>query len=185
MHPMFKPTSMFKTTLATFSCAALLLLSACGSSEPTAPANSAAPAAPAAPTPVPDISYGAGFSEMERNGDGLTWRWMADSGTIQLRNKKADALLKIEGDLPMGSFNGPAKITIKFNGETLEQVTIAKDKPRLEKEFTIPAAKQSTGEFSELVIQSDKFFIPKLVDKNATDDRKLSFSLTKLEWTAK
>ena len=65
------------------------------------------------------------------------------------------------------------------------QLTATKEQPHLEKEFTIPVAKQGSGEFSELTIESDKFFIPKLVDKNATDERKLSLSLTKLEWTAK
>ena len=175
---------MLKSMLATLSCALLLSLTACNSSEPTTPENKpAAPAAPAA-TPVPDVTYGDGFSPMESAPNGNTWRWMAETGTIQLKNKGKDMRLLVKGEVPAGSLNGPAKVTIKFNGEQLEQVTANKENPAVEKEFTIPAAKQ-TGEYSQLTIQSDKYFIPKVLDKQSSDDRKLSFSLTKLEWAAK
>ena len=86
--------------------------------------------------------------------------------------------------LATGAFNGPVKVTVKLNGEELGQLTATKETPTIEKEFTIPAAKL-TGEFSTLTLQSDKYFVPKLVDKKATDDRKLAFSLIKLEWAAK
>jgi hypothetical protein len=175
---------MLKTTLATLSCALLLLLAACNSDAPATPETKAgSPAAPAA-TPVPDISYGEGFSSQEGTPDGVTWRWMAESGTVQLKNKGTDMRLLVKGEVPVGSINGPVNVTLTFNGEPLEQFTATKENAILEKEFTIPAAKQ-TGEFSQLKIQSDKYFVPKLVDKKATDDRKLSFSLTKLEWSAK
>lgn len=174
---------MLKTTLASLSGVLLLLFSAC-SSEPAAPENKPeAPAAPAA-TPVPDVSYGEGFSAQESTPEGVTWRWMAETGTIQLKNKGTDMQLRLKGDVPTHSINGPVKVTVKLNGEELGQLTATKETPTIEKEFTIPASKL-TGEFSTLTLQSDKYFVPKLVDKNATDDRNLAFSLTKLEWTAK
>jgi hypothetical protein len=176
---------MLKSILAILSCALLLSLAACNSGAPADPAKKAeAPAAPAT-TPVPDINYGEGFSALESTPDGATWRWMAESGNIQLKNKGTDMRLLIKGTVPTDSIKGPVKLTLKFNGEPLEQLIATPENATLEKEFTIPAAKQTGREFSQLTIESDKFFIPKLVDKQSTDDRKLSFSLTKLEWTAK
>ena len=175
---------MLKLTLATLSCALLLTFTACNSSESTPSENK--PAAPAAPasTPVPDVNFGEGFSAQEGTPEGVTWRWMADNGTIQLKNKGTDMRLLLKGEVPTHSINGPVKLTVKLNGEQLEQFTATKEAPTVEKEFTIPAAKL-TGEFSTLTLQSDKYFVPKLVDKKATDDRKLAFSLIKLEWAAK
>lgn len=172
-------------TFLLFAALCSLFFTACSDSAPTAPENKPAAPAAAAPTPVPDISYGAGFSDMESAPDGHTWRWMAEAGTIKLKNKHAEMRLKLAGDVPVDPYKGPVKITFKFNGEPLGEFVTTADQRKFEKEFAIPVAKQGSGDFSELTIQSDKFFIPKEVDKNATDERKLSFSLTKLEWAAK
>lgn len=177
---------MLKRILFVATCSLLLSLAACNDSTPKPAENTpAAPNAPAAPTPKPDISYGAGFSPMEGEPSSGTWRWMAESGSIELKNQRTDMRLKLVGKVPTDVITPPVKLTIKFNGETLEQFTATKDKPQLEKEFDIPAAKQANGDYSQLTIQSDKFFVPKLVNKESTDERKLSFSLTKVEWTAK
>lgn len=177
---------MLKPIIATLSCFLLLCLSACNDSAPKTPENApSAPSAPAAPTPKPDISYGAGFSPMESTPEGATWRWMAESGSIELKNQRTDMRLKITGKVPTDVISSLVKVTIKFNGETLGQFTATKEKPEMAKEFDIPAAKQANGEYSQLTLQSDKFFVPKLVDKQSTDERKLSFSLTKVEWAAK
>ena len=174
---------MLKIILATLSSSCLLFLAACGSA-PTAPENK--PSSPSAPgaTSQPEINYGAGFYQMESAPDGVTWRWMAQTGSITLKNHPTDMRLKLIGDVPTESMQPPVQITIKFNGEVLDQFTATKEKAHLEKEFTIPAAKQSNGEFSTLTIQSDKFFVPKLVSKESGDERQLSFSLNKLEWAA-
>lgn len=176
---------MPKIILATLSFSFLLFLIACNNSTPTAPESKAgSPSAPAA-TPRPDVNFGAGFSALESSPDGLTWRWMAETGSVELKNTRADMRLKLVGDVPVESMKGAAQITIKFNGETLDQFTATKENSHLEKEFIIPAAKQSSGEFSELTLQSDKYFVPKLIDKRSTDERKLSFSLKRLEWATK
>lgn len=122
---------------------------------------------------------------MEGEPGSGTWRWMAESGSIELKNQHTDMRLKIAGKVPTDVISGPVKLIIKLNGETLEELTATKEKPEVSKEFDIPAAKQTNGDYSQLTIQSDKFFVPRLVNKESTDDRKLSFSLTKVEWTAK
>jgi hypothetical protein len=177
---------MLKTMIATLSCFLLFCLAACNDSTPKPAENTpAASNAPAVPTPKPDISYGVGFSPMEGEPSSGTWRWMAESGNIELKNQRTDMRLKIAGKVPTDLISGPVKLSIKFNGETLEEIIATKEKPEVSKEFDIPAAKQANEDYSQLTIQSDKFFVPKLVNKESTDERKLSFSLTKVEWAAK
>jgi hypothetical protein len=128
-----------------------------------------------------NINYGAGIFNLENGAEG-SWRWIGEQGTVKLRNSKTDMRLKILGSAPIGLIGEPSQVTITFNGEQLEQVVLTKENKSFEKEFAIPANKQTNGEFSELTIISSKSFIPKQVYENSSDDRTLSFSLTKLEW---
>lgn len=143
--------------------------------------DTANPGAAAKPAELVDIAYGAGIYDLEKSAEG-SWRWVSEKGAIRLKNSKADMKLKVVGSCPVDLLGGDTEISIILNGEVLEKVKLTKEKNGLDKEFTIPAAKQ-TGDASELSIESTRFFIPKQVYKNSTDDRKLSFSLTKLEWT--
>jgi hypothetical protein len=135
-------------------------------------------------TPTANVNYVTGFFDLEKGPEGA-WRWVGEQGTVKLKNTQQDMQLKIAGSAPVDLIGQSSQVTIKLNGEQLEQVTLTKEKNSMEKEFTIPASKQTSGEFSELTITSSKSFIPKQVYKNSSDDRKLSFSLTKLEWEAK
>lgn len=144
--------------------------------------DAASPGAAAKPAELVDIAYGAGIYDLEKSAEG-SWRWVSDKGQIRLKNSKSDMKLKVVGSSPVDLIGSDSEITLKLNGEVLESVKLTKEKNGLDKEFTVPAARQ-TGDSSELTIESTKFFIPKQVYKNSTDDRKLSFSLTRLEWTA-
>lgn len=162
----------------------LSLLTACseekgaGGSEAVNPTTAATPAAPA------NINYAAGIFDLEKGPEG-SWRWVSEQGTVRLKNNKTDMQLKIAGSAPVDLIGQATQVTIKLNGEQLEQITLTKEKNTMDKEFTIPASKQTSGDFSELTISSSKSFVPKQVYKNSSDDRKLSFSLTKLEWEPK
>ncbi|MFN7948175.1 MAG: hypothetical protein U0Z53_22690 [Blastocatellia bacterium] len=144
--------------------------------------KTATPAASATPTPEPQVFYEKGFFDEERDRD-LTWRWMSEEGVIRLKNPKRDAVLKIKGNVPKDRFPKPPTITIKLNGEQLDQFP-APTEPT-EKVYNIPAARLGNGDFAELTISSSKIFIPKEVDKNSTDPRHLSFSLQGLTWEAR
>lgn len=153
------------------------------SGEKEAPVNPTTGAGNAAPAAA-NITYGAGFHDQE-SGPGGSWRWMSEQGTIKLKNPKAEAHLKIAGNAPIDLIKKPAQITIKLNGEPLDQVTLTLEKNTLEKDYTVPASKLGTGDFVELTISSNAAFVPKEVYKNSSDDRKLSFSLRQLTWEAK
>ncbi len=165
--------------LAVFS-----LLTACTGDKETGGTGAVNPTTAATPAPLTNINYMTGIYDEEKGPTG-SWRWVGEQGTIKLKNNKTDMRLKIAGSAPVDLIGQSTEVTIKLNGEQLEKATLTKDKNTLDKEFTIAASKQTSGDMSELTISSSKSFVPKQVYKNSADDRKLSFSLTKLEWEPK
>lgn len=143
--------------------------------------EAANPTGATAPAVEPEISYGEGFSPLERDGAN-SWRWMGNEGSIKLKNGDKEMKLSLAGSVPMDVFPQVPTMKVIFNGEQLEQFPAAQN---IVKEYIIPAAKQSGKAYSELKITTDKTFSPKDRDKKSNDDRKLGFSLTKLEWVAK
>src|SRR5262245_2605536 len=154
----------------------LLALAGCSDEKP-----SEGPAAPmATATPDTQIVYAEGFYDVERAPSG-SWRWMEPVGTVHLKNTGKEMRLKVAGNVPEGRFPQPPKMKIELNGETLDEFSTL----TVDKEYVIPAAKQGNKEYSDLKITSDKFFVPKDVDKGSTDPRRLAFSLTQLVWQQK
>jgi hypothetical protein len=150
---------------------------ACSSGEKAAE-NAAAPS----PSPAAMVTYGKGFFPQESTPDGLSWRWMEPEGVIRLKNTGREMRLHLAGNAPIDRFPKPPVLKLTLNGQPLDEFTVqTRD---VDKEYTIPADKQQ-GEYSELKITSDRFFVPKEVDKKSTDPRQLAFSLTKLDWDAK
>lgn len=166
-----------------FFLAVFSLTAACTGEKETGSAVNPTNAAPAA-TPLANINYTTGIYDEEKGPNG-SWRWVSEQGIIKLKNNPSDMRLKIVGSAPVDLIGQTTEVTVKLNGELLEKFTLTKDKNTVEKEFTIPASKQTNGELSELTLSCSKSFVPKQVYKNSNDDRKLSFSLTKLEWEAK
>ena len=153
----------------------LLALAGCAGEEKTTPAAST-------PTPVPNVIYAQGFFDLEKDGN-LSWRWMEPEGVIRLKNTGKDMVLKVAGRAPVEKFKQAPTINIVLNGAELDSVSATPE--LLAREFTISAAQQGQGEWSELKITSDKHFVPKDTDPGATDPRRLAFSLTNLSWEPK
>lgn len=143
------------------------------------------PAQPTATSQTPDpnapVAYLQGFYGEEKTAD-MSWRWMGEEGTVRLKNTGKEAVLKFKGAVQQDFFKEPPILTLKLNGEQLDQIKTTKGV--MEKSYTIPAAKQK-GDYSELSITSDKTFVPKEVEKGSSDPRKLSFSLRELTWLPK
>jgi hypothetical protein len=156
----------------------ICLLAYAGCSDEKTSEGPGAPVATA--TPDTQIVYAEGFYDLERAPSG-SWRWMEPVGVVRLKNTGKEMRLKVAGNVPTDRFPQPPKIKIDLNGETLDEFSGL----TVEKEYTIPAAKQGNKEYSDLRITSDKFFVPKEVDKNSTDPRRLAFSLTQLVWQPK
>ena len=169
----------FLVLLAMFS-----LMTACTGDKEAGSTSAVNPTTAATPAPLANINYITGIYDEEKGPAG-SWRWVGEQGTIKLKNNKTDMRLKITGSAPVDLIGQSTEVTIKLNGEQLEKTTLTKDKNTLDKEFTITTSKQTSGDMSELTITSSKSFVPKQVYKNSADDRKLSFSLTKLEWEPK
>ena len=129
-----------------------------------------------------EIDYKVGFFAPERGPNGSTWRWMGPEGVIRLRNTRRDMLLSIKGYVP-AQVPQPSAINVKFNGEPLDQMLMTKEEAQ--KQYAIPAAKQGSGEWSELVLSANQSYIPHEADPTIPDPRRLAFSLSSLEWTRK
>jgi hypothetical protein len=154
----------------------MLALAACSDEKP-----SEGPGAPVATvTPDTQIVYAEGFYDLERAPSG-SWRWVEPVGTVHLKNTGKEMRLKVVANVPTDRFPQPPKIRIELNGETLDEFSTL----TVDKEYTVTPAKQGNKEYSDLRITSDKFFVPKDVDKNSTDTRRLALSLTQLVWQPK
>ncbi len=158
-----------------------LSLFGCASDEEPENKEAIKPPGAATPTPDPIVAYGEGFAAQEGTGD-VAWRWMGPSGTARLKNTGKDMALRLEADVPMDRIKSPT-VTVTLNGEPLDQFTV--EGARIEKDYTIPAAKQGGGTHSELRIATNKTFVPKAFDPKTADDRSLGLSLRKLTWVAK
>jgi DNA-directed RNA polymerase subunit RPC12/RpoP len=139
----------------------------------------------------PLVVFGDGFFSQERN-DAWIWRWMGDrlpkgegplplEGVVNLRNTKKEMFLKIVCDVPVYAMREAPTMKIIFNGEILEQFVQAKRD--LEKNYKVPASKQSKGEYSELRITTSNFFIPSEFEKKSTDVRRMGLRLFQLTWS--
>lgn len=155
-----------------------LLLALAGCSDEKPGEGAGAPAATT--TPDTQIVYAEGFFELERAPSG-SWRWMEPVGRVHLRNTGKEMRLKVVGNVPTDRFPQPPKMKIELNGETLDEFSTL----TVDKEYIIPASRQGNKDYSDLRITSDKFFVPKDVDKGSTDPRHLAFSLTQLVWQPK
>jgi hypothetical protein len=133
-------------------------------------------------TSAETIVYSEGFFNLERDGD-ISWRWMEPEGVVKLKNTGRDMTLRITGRPPVEQLKNTPRIKIALNGATLEEIEGSSE--TLNKEYTITPAQQGVGEWSELRITSDSYFVPKNVDKNSPDERRLAFSITGLSWQPK
>lgn len=130
----------------------------------------------------PRIHYLSGFSGLEGDRAGTSWRWMSDEGVVQLENTGQAMRLRIVGDAPLDSLPHPGTFKISLNGALLDQTTLQKNP--LQKEFLISPAQQGEGKWSELRIGTDQVFIPGQKNPQSSDQRRLGFSLVRLTWEA-
>ncbi len=149
--------------------------SGCGKDE--------APNGSPASTTVEKVVFTEGFYNLEKGPNDLSWRWMGEAGSVKLKNFRKDSVLKFVAEVPMRYFPTPPSITITLNGQKLEQFTATPG--RIEKIYNISAAQLGGADYADLKISTDKTFVPKEVEKNSTDPRKLGVQLDDLAWDIK
>ncbi|NOT63273.1 MAG: hypothetical protein HOP19_23950 [Acidobacteria bacterium] len=161
----------------------LCSLSFFGCASDEEPENNGATKPPAAtPAPDPMVVFGDGFADQEGSGD-ASWRWIVGGAAVaKLKNTGKDMAIRLEADVPLDRIKSPT-VTITLNGEQLDQFTV--QGARIEKDYTVPAAKQGGGTHSEIRITTNKTFVPKAFDPKTADNRTLGLSLRKLTWVSK
>lgn len=160
-----------------------LSLSGCDSSKEAVNPGTGTAAKPAEATTDPNISFGSGFYQLEKDNTGNSWHWMSGEGAVKLKNTGKEMKLSMTGSVPMEAFpKDPPTMKVTLNGEQIDQFPAQHS---IVKEYSIPAAKQGDKEYSDLRILTSKTFVPKQRDPKSGDERQLGFSLLKLGWDAK
>jgi 4-amino-4-deoxy-L-arabinose transferase-like glycosyltransferase len=127
----------------------------------------------------PRVEFASGFHGWERLGD-RKWQWMSGDAVVRLQNTGQPMQLRIAGAVPATAFTRPTSFKLFLNGTLLEQFA-ALEQP-VQREYTLTAAQQGSGEWSELRLQADQTITPRQADPSNLDERQLSFSLTELVW---
>lgn len=91
--------------------------------------------------------------------------------------------LKMRIHLPLTNFKGKQP-TLKFtwNGKVLEEGVIADED--IIKEFQIPAADQASGRTSELRVETTESFVPREINPESADVRRLGLVMYELTWSS-
>jgi hypothetical protein len=120
------------------------------------------------------VHYGAGFFPPDA-GSGA--RWMGGEGILTLKNTHRDMVLHLRG-WAVDGLDSPPTISILINGDALESITGTMD---FDKEIEVAAAKQGPGASSELVIRTDKSYVPAEAGKGS-DQRRLGLLIINVSW---
>lgn len=119
--------------------------------------------------------------EVDKRGN-IKWRWMKQSGEVKLMNPKADAELFIDAWLPNQQFDSPATLRLLLNGNEIEVPALQHDILNLY--TTIPTDVLGENDYVDLVIETDKTFVPAR-SGNSVDPRELGIMVKKILFRAK
>ena len=169
--------NVFKNSLLVALLACAVLFSGCGKDDeementpPAAAANQ-------------KIVFGDGFYGEEKGPNDVVWRWMGDVGSVKLKNFKKDSTLQFRVEAPTRQLTGAPSIMVTLNGQKVDQFTATVGK--MDKVYNVTAAQLGTGDFVELKIATDKFFVPKDINKDSADPRKLGLQVDNFTWAEK
>jgi hypothetical protein len=107
--------------------------------------------------PFPRVVFGFadGWHEREYNpSSGRLWRWMSERGVIRAHGGGQARILSLSGE--NGPFTSPSRVTARAGDRVLARWIV-------EREFSVSAlipADALTGDESEIVIDTDQFFVP-------------------------
>ena len=129
------------------------------------------------PPDTPKIIYGDGFYDLEINPETLLkrWRWTAEEARCIIDNPNQDALLVIRGGVNKGILPDQ-KVIFRINGLILDE--FIPEGNYFEKSFKIKKEMLGEGKKFDLVIYTDKTFIPAQVILRSKDERRLGIQIS-------
>jgi len=111
-------------------------------------------------------------AEVAEHNASVQWSWTKKEATLAFKNPKTASVLYLDVDNPGGVFHEPQQVTVKLNGEDVDQFTLMPGSPLLRR-IALPAAKLGPGEIAELRIAVDKTFVPSKLSPGSNDPREL------------
>jgi hypothetical protein len=111
-------------------------------------------------------------AEVADNSASVQWTWTKKDATLAFKNPNADAIFYLDVDNPGGDFTGQQHVTVKLNGETVDQFELIPKQEQLRK-IALPATKLGNNEMAEVRISVDKTFVPMQLSPASKDPREL------------
>jgi hypothetical protein len=120
--------------------------------------------------------FSDGWHEMEYNpATGRSWRWMSERGVIRARAERRALRLSMRGETE--GFSRPTRITVRVGDRVVAQSSV-------NSRFTVQAeipADLLAGEETQIVVESDQFFVPAERSRRTQDRRHLALRVFEVQ----
>ena len=128
---------------------------------------------------APEIIYDDGWHQPEtnmqiKNAQERNWRWTSKRSVCIIENPKKESTLIIRGAVDKKRMNDQ-KVIIKINDLVLEE--FIPEQNVFSKKYTINPEKLGDGDDFNLVIETDKTFIPSKLNPENKDNRELGIQI--------
>jgi len=127
----------------------------------------------------PEIIYDDGWHQPEtnmqiKNPEERNWRWTSKRSVCIIENPKKESTLIIRGAMDKNKIKDQ-KVIIKINDQILEE--FIPEQNVFIKKYTIAAEKLGAGDDFNLIIETDKTFIPSKLNPENKDNRELGIQI--------
>lgn len=128
---------------------------------------------------APEIIYDDGWHQPEtnmqiKNPQERNWRWTSKRSVCIIENPKKESTLIIRGAIDKNRI-ADQKVIIKINDQVLEE--FIPDQNLFTKKYTINPETLGTGDDFNLIIETDKTFIPSKLNPEIKDNRELGIQI--------
>jgi hypothetical protein len=124
------------------------------------------------PPDTPEIIYESGWFDQESSATAALkqWRWTSKEGRCIVDNPHRDALLVIRGGLNLDAVKGQTVI-LKINGQVLDEFSAPNG--LFDKSYNIKKEMLGSKDDFDLIITTNKTFIPSKIYPDSKDNREL------------
>jgi hypothetical protein len=112
-------------------------------------------------------------AEIVEGNAGIQWNWTKKEATLAFKNPKEDCVLYLELDNPGGIYNDEQKVSVRMNGQSLEELSVTPKQPPGLHRIALPGAALGTGDMAEIHFVVDKTFVPMQLSPSSKDPREL------------
>ena len=122
--------------------------------------------------------YMSGWHPVEevQDPDPRTWRWAEDVAKAVFTNPMKDAVLHVSAHSPVDEIGGPQTVVVKIGEQEMARFEIT-DADNFVERIEIPASAMGEGEWVELTLEASPVMVPKDLEPESLDDRRLGLQV--------